>query len=353
MPTVSVAPNGNIGTLSASIGGPGTVNWSYSVADSALSFLAAQQSVDQVFTVIVDDGHGGTATQNVTVTLTNPDHAPLAHDDVFPGATAAFNTSIDLFVGVNGAASHAWLNNGQGTFQVQPQNYQGAGGADTVNDVTLADIDKDGNPDVIMALNNQSLAIFCNAGAGVFNLVQTIGTSTTPADSTVQAGDLNGDGFVDLVTSGMGAAGYNAPNRVLLNNRNGTFAVAQTIGTSSSRSGVALGDFDENGKLDVFVANGVNGNTGPANPSVWLNDGAGHFAAATAGGSDPQSIAGYSVALADFDHDGHLDAFVGRASGGDQVWFGDGHGGFTLHQTVGASSTRSSRLRSAISTETA
>src|SRR6185369_11015069 len=102
---------------------------------------------------------------------------------------------------------------------------------------------------------------------------------------------------------------------------NGAFTFAQTIGTSSSRSGVALGDFDENGKLDVFVVNGVNGNTGPANPSVWLNDGAGHFAAATAGGSDPQSIAGYSVALADFD--------------------GDGHGGFTLHQTVGASFTRS------------
>ena len=118
----------------------------------------------------------------MTVTLTNPDHAPLAHDDVFPSATAAFNTSIDLFVGVNGAASHAWLNNGQGTFQVQPQNYQGAGGADTVNDVTLADIDKDGNLDVIMALNNQGLAIFRNAGAGVFNLVQTIATSTTPAD---------------------------------------------------------------------------------------------------------------------------------------------------------------------------
>ena len=59
------------------------------------------------------------------------------------------------------------------------------------------------------------------------------------------------------------------------------------------------------------------------------------LAASTAGGSDPQSIAGYSVALADFDHDGHLDAFVGRESGGDQVWFGDGHGGFTLHQTVG------------------
>ena len=53
--TVSVAPNGNIGTFSASIGGPGTVNWSYSVADSALSFLTAQQSVDQVFTVIVDE----------------------------------------------------------------------------------------------------------------------------------------------------------------------------------------------------------------------------------------------------------------------------------------------------------
>ena len=130
--------------------------------------------VDQVFAVIVDDGHGGGATQNVTVTLTNPDHAPLAHDDIFPNATAAFNTGIDLFIGVNGAASHAWFNNGQGTFQVQPQNYQGAGGADSVNDVTLADVDKDGNLDVIMALNNQGLAIFRNAGPACSALVQTV-----------------------------------------------------------------------------------------------------------------------------------------------------------------------------------
>ena len=100
--TVSVAPNGNIGTFSASIGGPGTVNWTYSVADSALSFLAAQQSVDQVFTVIVDDGHGGTATQTVTIRLTGVNDAPtvaqpIADQSVPTNAPFSFQLPANTF----------------------------------------------------------------------------------------------------------------------------------------------------------------------------------------------------------------------------------------------------------------
>jgi T1SS-143 domain-containing protein len=74
-----------LGTFSAAIapgsdttgGQPGTVTWTFNVPDSALSSLGAQQSKVQTYTVSLDDGHGGHASQDVSVTITNPDHAPV------------------------------------------------------------------------------------------------------------------------------------------------------------------------------------------------------------------------------------------------------------------------------------
>ncbi|MDD3328153.1 MAG: tandem-95 repeat protein, partial [Zoogloea sp.] len=55
----------------------GTINWTYSITESALNFLAAGEQVTAVFTVTVDDGNGGTADQNVTVTLTGTNDVPV------------------------------------------------------------------------------------------------------------------------------------------------------------------------------------------------------------------------------------------------------------------------------------
>ena len=81
--TVTVTPGGsgylgtfNTTTVDSTGTGSGTVDWSFSVADSALASVAAQQTVVQTYTVSIDDHHGGVAQQNVTVDLFNPDHAP-------------------------------------------------------------------------------------------------------------------------------------------------------------------------------------------------------------------------------------------------------------------------------------
>jgi VCBS repeat-containing protein len=60
-----------LGAVSDSTGGvTGSVPWSFSVPDGALDFLAAGQTLVQKYNVTVDNGHGGTATRTVTVTLT-------------------------------------------------------------------------------------------------------------------------------------------------------------------------------------------------------------------------------------------------------------------------------------------
>ena len=54
----------------------GTVDWTYDIDAGDLEFLAEGEVVTAVFTITVDDGQGGTATQDVTVTLTGSNDAP-------------------------------------------------------------------------------------------------------------------------------------------------------------------------------------------------------------------------------------------------------------------------------------
>ncbi len=55
---------------------PGTVGWTYTVADGATDYLAAGQTATEKFTVTVDDGHGGTVDQLVTITIHGTNEAP-------------------------------------------------------------------------------------------------------------------------------------------------------------------------------------------------------------------------------------------------------------------------------------
>ena len=45
-----------------------SVGWDFTVSDAALEGLSAGQTLTQTYTVEIDDGNGGTATQNVTIT---------------------------------------------------------------------------------------------------------------------------------------------------------------------------------------------------------------------------------------------------------------------------------------------
>ncbi|AWN41722.1 hypothetical protein DK389_15910 [Methylobacterium durans] len=73
---------------SSSVDGTGSVAWRYDVADATLDFLGAQDSVTLVFSVLVDDGHGGTASQDVTVTVTGTNDQPVI-------ASGALGGSVD------------------------------------------------------------------------------------------------------------------------------------------------------------------------------------------------------------------------------------------------------------------
>jgi VCBS repeat-containing protein len=56
----------------------GKIDWTYKITDSTLDFLGAGETVTVTAPVIIDDGHGGTVTQNVVVTISGADDKPFA-----------------------------------------------------------------------------------------------------------------------------------------------------------------------------------------------------------------------------------------------------------------------------------
>jgi hypothetical protein len=141
-------------------------------------------------------------------------------------------------------------------------------------------------------------------------------TAATGPSSTA-AGDLNGDGKLDLAVTNTSANTVS----VFLGNGDGTFKAHVDYATGTGPIAVAIGDVNGDFKQDLVVANQTAGTV-----SVLLGNGDGTFqsALATSVGSSPST-----VVLADFNRDGHLDLAVTNPSLNQvTVCLGNGNGTF-------------------------
>jgi hypothetical protein len=120
----------------------------------------------------------------------------------------------------------------------------------------------------------------------------------------VAVGDLDGDGFLDLAVANAGSSSsYGTTVSVLRNLGNGSFAARVDYQTGYRPTSVAIGDLDGDGKPDLVAANYLGDNL-PGSVSVLRNLGNGTFANAVnfRTGTNP-----YTVAIGDLDDDGRLD----------------------------------------------
>jgi len=77
----------------------GTINWTYTITEGELDFLAAGETVTAIFTITVNDANGGTDTQDVTINITGANDAPVITvvdvvGDITEGATLSDTGSI-------------------------------------------------------------------------------------------------------------------------------------------------------------------------------------------------------------------------------------------------------------------
>ena len=139
----------------------------------------------------------------------------------------------------------------------------------------------------------------------------------------VALGDLDADGDLDLFS----VTDATTADVIYLNDGSGTFSTGQVLGVEGSHS-VALGDLDDDGDLDAYVLKF------PANDAVYLNDGFAQFTNHTVAGTSGSFPKG--VDLGDVNGDGTLDVFVVVYDGPDYVALNDGAGGFSIHQSIDA-----------------
>jgi len=216
------------------------------------------------------------------------------------------------------AGAQAYLNNGNGTFTAGQlffaNNFAGGIPPELALSVAIADLNNDGCKDAVVTESYGLAYVFNGNCDGTFG---TPGTTYALGDigGAIQLVDVNGDGVLDLVTSGVllsGAGGLGlgavAGNEVsvLLGDGTGHFGLGRTYRGDISMYSLAVADLNGDGFPDLVTAN-QSSNTA----TVYLNDGKGGF-------GDPQGEAfGYGFTItnspdspfvfADVDGNGTLD----------------------------------------------
>lgn len=202
--------------------------------------------------------------------------------------------------------------------------------------VTFADVNLDGRLDLAVANRfSDDMSVLLGDGSGGFAAASSHPVCAASGQPrSIAGGDFNRDGREDFAV----VCGASRQLGILLNTTapgsstaSFTASAVGSVGTSLGPRGLAAGDFNKDGKLDVAVANYGDG-FNPGSVVLLMGDGAGAFTAGTtpAAGTGPEA-----VGAGDFNGDGILDlAVVNSVSGNVSILLGNGSGGFTSNGTV-------------------
>ena len=219
-----------------------------------------------------------------------------------------------------------YRNDGTGAFAAQEIISTNAVGA---RSVATADIDGDGDLDVLSAsFNDDKIALYRNDGTGAFAAQEVITTNADAAQSVTTA-DIDGDGDLDALS----ASAFDNDIALYRNDGTGTFGAKEIISTDAvGASSVATGDIDSDGDLDVLSASSLALDNKIA-IALYRNDGTGTF-----GGEEviSRNAGGAAfVATGDIDGDGDLDVLSASSIDNEiALYRNDGTGTFGAEEII-------------------
>lgn len=196
-----------------------------------------------------------------------------------------------------------YLNDGNGFFTENQITFP--------NSHAWYDFDSDGDVDLFIWERKEGYLVKLNDGKGIFSDFWFV-RDTTAIRGNAGFADVDNDRDIDIVfTNGDHSESY--PSKVFLNSGIGLFLDSKQQLSKVVGGRIGLGDMNNDGFIDAVI-------TGLKKPSqIWLNDGTGNFK--DSGVRLKYDGAFHSIELGDVDQDGDLDIFIANYKGGsNQLW---------------------------------
>lgn len=221
------------------------------------------------------------------------------------------------------------LNNGNDSFQSLKKHTAGEG----IESITTADVDNNHTADIVTSdFYSLQVTVHRNFGNAIFPTPALFETNSI-VPGALDAADIDGDGDLDVATSGSGIAATGIRVMVQKNNGDGTFASSVDYSVRTGGVQVKLRDLNGDGKPDLLYATAIN--AAPYDFHTALNKGDGTFGPVQ---TWSMNSCGWSdIDAFDLDNDGDLDVVVaewlgcfGSTDGGKRLYISknNGHGVF-------------------------
>ncbi len=231
----------------------------------------------------------------------------------------------------NGQADVLYRNNGDGTFTDVTKEagvYKPEGRAMSV---TAADFNNDGLLDIYVPNDAMENYFFRNLGNGKFaeealERGMAFGEGGQGVSSMGPAvGDVDRDGWLDVFIPDMGYGCLLMNRKEFFEDRTAQTNIAVVCGQYTGWGGI-LFDYDNDGWLDLFVANGDPHHLYPEEDVLLRNDGTGRFVdvADKSGPYFKEKYVGRGATFGDFDNDGDLDLLIVNLNDSPRLLRNDG-----------------------------